>query len=1089
MRERFEDALRILRKAKLGDKHRGHYLHQLPWYIFIGPPASGKTTALVNSGLRFPLVENFGKSQEIQGIGGTRNCDWFFTDEAVLLDTAGRYVTQDTNQEVDSAAWIGFLELLKKYRRRRPINGALVAMSLADLAQRTRSELERQAWSIKQRMQELHEHLGIRFPVYVLFTKCDLIAGFLEFFDDLGREERAQVWGMTFELDEADEFKGAAASFGAEFDALEKRLNEGLLMRLQQEKDPRKRDLIYAFPQQFGSLKDMANSFLNAVFQPSRFEVRPLLRGIYFTSGTQEGPPIDRLIGSLAPMFGVERELLPSFTGTGRSYFITRLMKDVIFQEAGLAGTNLKAERYRAWIQRGAYAGVLALTGLLAAIWLTSYVRNQSHVARVASQTQDVQKLLAALPRQQQSLAQILLTLNAVRDIPGGYVDRNADTPWLMGFGLYQGDRLGGAARTAYRDVLIDVLLPRIILRIEEQLRLSDVSLDYLYEGLRAYLMLGDPKHFDSEAAKAWVELDWDANLPRKVTPRQRQQLLAHLEALFEYPLDQLPLDLDKDLITHVRSRLADLPLKYRVYAQLKRKKLWKNIPDFRVTKIAGPDASRVFVRRSGKDLSDGIPGLYTYDGYHQVVANKSERLAEELTGERWILGDQHRISGKPDSVKRVVGEVHKLYFNDFIEQWDDLLADIEIAPFRGDPKKAISILEILAEPQESPIRRLTEAVERETSLDRAEPVSRDMVEKAVDKGRTAVRELADRIGLSSPEAYVELPTKPTNPIAQHFADLSSKVRAQDDAPTPLDETLKLLGELHAYLDSTADVTGDELVSQAKKQSGGIVGRLESHAKRQPAPLDRWLQALAQGGGSVVSGNARAHLNDTWRGTAVRHFKRALNGRYPLMPDSSSEATLEDFGKFFGPDGLIEAFFRTYLQDVVDTSRDPWRLRRNATLHVSPSALAEFQRAAVIKETFFRQGGSMPVVHFGLKPLSMDIGISEFLLDLDGQQVKYDHGPALLSHLQWPGPGGPSQVSIRLYPPSVSGPSGLTEDGPWAWFKMLDKANITPTSLPERFNVTFEVGGRKALYELRASSALNPFRLRELKQFRCPERL
>ena len=65
--------------------------------MFIGAPGSGKTTALVNSGLQFPLAERFGKAA-IRGVGGTRNCDWWFTDEAVLLDTAGRYTTQESNE-------------------------------------------------------------------------------------------------------------------------------------------------------------------------------------------------------------------------------------------------------------------------------------------------------------------------------------------------------------------------------------------------------------------------------------------------------------------------------------------------------------------------------------------------------------------------------------------------------------------------------------------------------------------------------------------------------------------------------------------------------------------------------------------------------------------------------------------------------------------------------------------------------------------------------------------------------------------------------------------------------------------------------
>ena len=108
------------------------YLYQLPWYMFIGAPGSGKTTALVNSGLRFPLAERFG-TDRIRGVGGTRNCDWWFTDEAVLIDTAGRYTTQESDRDADQAAWQGFLALLKKTRPRQPINGVLLTVSVPDL--------------------------------------------------------------------------------------------------------------------------------------------------------------------------------------------------------------------------------------------------------------------------------------------------------------------------------------------------------------------------------------------------------------------------------------------------------------------------------------------------------------------------------------------------------------------------------------------------------------------------------------------------------------------------------------------------------------------------------------------------------------------------------------------------------------------------------------------------------------------------------------------------------------------------------------------------------------------------------------------
>ena len=52
--------------------------------------------------------------------------------------------------------------------------------------------------AIRKRIQELYERCGMRVPIYVMLTKCDLIAGFVEFFADLTKDEREQVWGMTF---------------------------------------------------------------------------------------------------------------------------------------------------------------------------------------------------------------------------------------------------------------------------------------------------------------------------------------------------------------------------------------------------------------------------------------------------------------------------------------------------------------------------------------------------------------------------------------------------------------------------------------------------------------------------------------------------------------------------------------------------------------------------------------------------------------------------------------------------------------------------------------------------------------------------
>ncbi|MGD8914896.1 MAG: type VI secretion system membrane subunit TssM, partial [Candidatus Thiodiazotropha sp.] len=615
--QRLDEAIRLLKESKVGGKNNRQFLYQLPWYMFIGPPGSGKTTALLNSGLHFPLADKLG-SDAVQGIGGTRNCDWWFTDDAVLLDTAGRYTTQDSYEEVDRAAWMGFLDLLKKHRKRRPINGALVAISVEDILQLTELERLNHAKAIRMRVKELIDHFGIRFPIYVLFTKCDLLAGFNEFFENMGREERNQVWGMTFPLtDKADQDSGIS-QFQNEFRELEKRIDVRLLDRLEQERDAKRRILIYSFPQQFSALREAAESFLSEAFSASRFQETPMVRGIYFTSGTQEGTPIDRLLGSMAQEFGLNRQIAPAFSGTGRSYFINRLFKDLIFPEAHLAGVNTRVEKRRAWLQRMAYAGAISLAVLAGIAWFTSYSRNQSYIDQVAIRANAAEEKVNAIAADDLTLTNVVPALDLVKQIPGGYADQEADIPWLMGLGLYQGDKLGSEAVSAYRTSLKNLFLPRIILSLEDQLNRRGNNPDYLYEALKVYLMFDDSEHFDAATVKEWMLLQWQLNLPGAENAQARQALAGHLNALLEMLPMTPTLPLDQDLIAHIRSNLLRLPLADRVYNRMKRTTETGSIPPIRLTQVIGPDTDLVFSRRSGEPLDKPIPALFTYEGYHK---------------------------------------------------------------------------------------------------------------------------------------------------------------------------------------------------------------------------------------------------------------------------------------------------------------------------------------------------------------------------------------------------------------------------------------------------------------------------------------
>ena len=129
--------------------------------------------------------------------------------------------------------------------------------------------------------------------------------------------------------------------------------------RIQEERDTNRRGRHLLFPPAACAHQadciDVPARYLCA----SRFENESLLRGVYFTSGTQEGTPIDRIMGVLAGVYGMERQELPAFRGRPRAFFISRLLKGVIFPEAELAGLESRIERRRKWFRLAAYTPLL----------------------------------------------------------------------------------------------------------------------------------------------------------------------------------------------------------------------------------------------------------------------------------------------------------------------------------------------------------------------------------------------------------------------------------------------------------------------------------------------------------------------------------------------------------------------------------------------------------------------------------------------------------------------------------------------------------------------------------------------------------
>ena len=1100
--ERFAEAVQTLKRMRIertGKKtglrdwfaiSGGNYLYDLPWYVFIGAPGSGKTTALVNSGLTFPLAEKFGTGA-IKGIGGTRNCDWWFTEEAVLIDTAGRYTTQDSNQAEDQNAWSGFLGLLKKNRPRRPLNGVLLTVSVADLMQPAQARAELSA-AMRARLQELDQRLATRLPVYVMVTKADLLSGFTEFFDDLGKTQREQVLGFTLPVEQSDQVaeRGVSDLFTKEFGLLGDQLNDRLIARMQAETDPRRRAAIFAFPAQFAALQGSLAETLDQVFLGSKFSQPPWIRGVYFTSGTQEGSPFDRVMGSLSRSFGLERAIVAPQKNSGRSYFLTNLLREVVFPEQDLAGADARQERRTKTMRLAALGAMgVATIGLLAG-WSYSAWRNALYLDAVQAKVETTKQSLLALSSGAQNIAAVAPVLQNLRDIWKVPENNEGDPPTSMTLGLYQGDKMDSAAANAHQHALAEVFLPKVSRRIEEQLRSAGKdNLEFAYEALKSYVMLHEPEHFDGDALKAWVMLDWNRSLDRGLSPQQLPALEQQLDTLLAQGAPRATTQIDEALLRSTRAMLASYPIEQRIFSRLKRLRLGRDIPAFSVATAGGPSAPLVFERVSGQPLTEGVPGLFTYDGYHkrfqQEVAAVTPLLASE---DPWVLGlERTGLDAARDAAAlgQLTDRVRRLYLEEYARIWQQFLADVRLIRVSG-VEKNIEIARILSG-FDSPLAKFLKAAVHETTLTpSADPAKPNMVSKAAETVRSTRQGLEQLFG-GETQRPVAAGKSIESIVDDKFEALRRLVTAPAQGqPAPLDDALKLFNEVYVYL--TAVDTA--VKARSSPPAGDVAGKLRSDAGRLPEPVRSMIESLSQAGAAQARIAERGNLSQDLQPVAS-FCAKAIAGRYPFNPSSTRDVLPEDLGQMFGPGGLMEDFFQKRLASLIDTSRRPWRYKPVAEQGaITTAALAQFERASVIRDIFFRGGGRTPSIRLDFKPVEMDASITQFILDVDGQVVRYGHGPIVPMTIQWPGPKGSNQVRVQLSPPSSSGGlSGMTMDGAWSLFRVLDRSQLEPGDAPEKFFVTFAVDGRKARFEVTTNSVQHPLRLREMREFSCPEGL
>jgi type VI secretion system protein ImpL len=1136
----FQQGVAALKASKLGGGKRGaDALYVLPWYVMVGPPGAGKTTALRHSGLVFPYLDPSGGG--VRGVGGTRNCDWWFTNEAILLDTAGRYTTESDDHD----EWMAFLEQLLKYRIEKPLNGVIVAVSVSELLDTSEDQIQDTARKVRARIDEMQSTLKETLPVYVLFTKIDLVAGFSEFFGDMKKSERSQPWGATILLsaNKADPGK----LFDAEFDQLITSLHTRGLKRMALERTRETKEKVYQFPLEFAAIKRNLSDFLGAAFAVSSSAGKgpqPIFRGFYFTSGLQEGKPLDRVVGAMGRAFGLRAgtDEVPAAPVESKSFFLRDVFMNVVFKDADLATRSeaeIKRLRYRQ-VAAASVAALFALAFLVPSIirfWNNrQLIQKTEAIAKAASGVDWDNPMIPALDK--------VSKLDDLRaHVAYLYEGKIRGPEWGYGMPMYKGDTLFPPTKEEYIASLRKGFVLPTKASLEDKLRRA-TGAEYLddYNNLKAYLLLNDRIHLQDNAEweKGRLTQYWAEILRRANTDVSEADLKAKLlEHVSEYVNlmkngEAEGEKLDEQLYSSVRERLTRVGPARRFYDQFVTVLIDQRYdesapPNLENLKYPPITLQNMFsdrpevlskVRSSLHDRQGKwaeIQGPYTYKGHEQVLASLEEGK-KLLEREQWVLPLTDEEKKQGDAIDRALERVRQDYDSQYISQWVNFFRDIDVEVPPSN-REAIGEFKVLATP-DWPYQRLLRALADNTQFDEVAEKSEAENLLLADGGvidqirKRTIRRFENRTRLrvdkllpagGSAERVDPVPEKFRSMVRFGVPIAGPKPKEgeppQEPKPVELGKYVGKLQELSGEMGNIEDgpVSADtkkatEKFEEAVRVTQEQLLKMDDNGQELLTPL--LMNPLKQAYKAVIK-HAGGAASGLWEVVVWPAYRDKIKDRYPFNLAATRDASLSDAIAFFKPKGVLWGFYDQFLKpfhtkvahDFIPEAHLEARPRpARPYTPFRPLMYPCLKRADEISDAIFPEdGGEKPKVEFQVNVKTVSPIVSEVILEIDGQKRLYRNEKELWAPMIWP---GPKPLGARI---QLRGAGGLDEEivreGPWGIFRLME-AGVTTAEKDkdEVFNVTWQMTAPPVTVtlEVRPVRASHPFSQSFFRAMNCP---
>ena len=1025
---RFNNIVALLKRLKTEKKALPFYakrankkirLYDLPWILTMGPPKTGKTTLLAQSGLPFILKKK--SHQSGKKISSTQYCDWWATPEAVIIDMAGSHAFLDNNQSSDLDIWNECLSLLQK-KRRPAFNSVVFYLSIKQLSSLSQVGQNQLFSTFKKRLVEIQAISLKPLPLYIILTQTDCLNGFHEYFHQASKDQLEKPWGIPFSTKHISNSQRLLESFDKEFEKILLNLHAEIIEKLHHEPNHDVRCLIKEFPLQLETLKKPIARLLQYLGNLTTNKGTTCMQGIFFTASGKKKIAVDRLLAPISTSFSLA-PLQRHLQSEHSTYFVKGVYNDVIFpqiwKEYLLPGTSYMSARTRNILSASTALGLIIACTFIWSREFSTNIQSLSQVDHTISHYHYARHNAST-----NELNDSIKTLSTLKQAHNFL--KNQHFPWLLQQKFFtKKDNLQSLVEKTYKKAMVAFLFEQVTDTLQAETNEKEqINTEHLYQTLKIYLSFNSSKQHNKNRLALWLQKH------NKNNTKSLQQFNTHLQSL-EIE-DYQTIKLDPVLIQTARNLLNEAPRNKLAMIMLKNELTAENANQ--IYPLAYINNMVPTIKEP--EIAAYIPSIYTRDYFLHTYEDMIPMAATMAMQGNWVTGE---YTNSNINYQQLISQTNDLYFDEYIQAWENVLNQLQLTSFSSF-KHAIQVLDNIVKPN-SNLQKLLKTIYYHTNV-----------------------------------TYNNINT-PISIRFQRLQKLFSKIQGENI--TLVNANLLKLQELLANITNTpnSEATAYQIARNRMQnnQQLDIFDTIELQAITTPEPLRGLLMQINQNSWQLILSSAKNHINHAWQQKVLPYYAAHIKDRYPIQPNAKSEIRPGDFAEFFGPAGVIDSFYLSYLSPFIDKDQTDlyWRKRNGESLSTSNSFLHQITRSIMVKNAFFPDEPRLLKTQFSINPIVLQPVIKSMQFDLDDQHANFSQHTSVAKSLNWPGKQPLHIASITLT--SVDGEQvKKIETGAWSWFKLLDAANLEEKET-NNIIATFDINGYGAQCEIRSEQAINPF--------------